>query len=576
MEWIASYLLKSCAWLTGFFVVYTLFLRNERYFTLKRIYLLTGLLASIFFPLFTFTYPVYLQPSSLPVLNETAIVDGQADTAVSVPVGHTIWIYIYFSGVFFFLLRTLLQARSVMKVIRNRGRDVTRNGRLIRASGYASSFSFFHYIFIHPSVPDPEKAEIMNHETEHVRQMHWLDLTLCELLCIYQWFNPFVWIYRMCIRQNNEYLADEKALKKTVSEAVYKAALLNQSLGWQAVSLTHSFAYSINKKRFDMMKKIHFSPLRKTKLLLILPIVVLVFYAFSTPEYRYMETAGESSPAVAGDDEDKTLKGQVVQEEGKPLQGAAVMVMNTTIGTLSDASGHFMLRMPGEASLVISYVGYKTIKVAPDFRKEMIVRMVRDTISMQGVEVKNTEAGKEIKSETPLVLLGDHEITMEEMKSINPELIESINVLNDETATRVYGEKGKNGVIIITLKDKEQESPETDKEVYVVVEELPMFPGGEGAMMEWIVSQIRYPSEALKEKISGEVLVQFTVDSRGKVGDIKVIRSVHPLLDAEAVRVVSRMPGLKPGKQNGKAVDVICKLPVAFRLEQEIRNNNLP
>jgi len=96
---------------------------------------------------------------------------------------------------------------------------------------------------------------------------------------------------------------------------------------------------------------------------------------------------------------------------------------------------------------------------------------------------------------------------------------------------------------------------------------MPEFPGGEKVMMSWIVSNTKYPAEAVKEKISGLVIVSFTVSSTGKVQNVKAVRSVSPALDAEAVRVIKSMPDWKPGSQSGKAVDVEFSVPVAFKLE---------
>src|SRR5664280_1621007 len=89
---------------------------------------------------------------------------------------------------------------------------------------------------------------------------------LVELLRILQWFNPFVWIYAHLVRQNHEYLADEMALQRTSNPAIYQATLLNQMLGVPVISLANSFSYSLNKKRFKMMKKSIDSPFRKLKM----------------------------------------------------------------------------------------------------------------------------------------------------------------------------------------------------------------------------------------------------------------------------------------------------------------------
>jgi TonB family protein len=86
-------------------------------------------------------------------------------------------------------------------------------------------------------------------------------------------------------------------------------------------------------------------------------------------------------------------------------------------------------------------------------------------------------------------------------------------------------------------------------------------------MLAWIGGNTKYPAEAVKEKISGLVLVSFTVSSTGKVQNVKAVRGVTPALDAEAVRVINSMPDWKPGSQGGKPIDVEFTVPVQFKLE---------
>ena len=105
------------------------------------------------------------------------------------------------------------------------------------------------------------------------------------------------------------------------------------------------------------------------------------------------------------------------------------------------------------------------------------------------------------------------------------------------------------------------------KKVYDVVEQMPSFPGGMKAMMDYLARNIRYPANAKNDLIEGRVILQFIVDKKGNLSDVKVARSVEPYLDAEAVRVVKSMPRWNPGMQNGKAVKVRYTLPVTFRLQ---------
>lgn len=112
-----------------------------------------------------------------------------------------------------------------------------------------------------------------------------------------------------------------------------------------------------------------------------------------------------------------------------------------------------------------------------------------------------------------------------------------------------------------------QESIETGKQVFQIVEELPEFPGGHEAMNVFIASNIRYPKVAAENGIQGRVFVSFVIDTDGSVTDAKIARGVDPLLDNEALRVVNSMPKWKPGKQRGIDVKVSYTLPVSFSLE---------
>lgn len=102
--------------------------------------------------------------------------------------------------------------------------------------------------------------------------------------------------------------------------------------------------------------------------------------------------------------------------------------------------------------------------------------------------------------------------------------------------------------------------------VYDVVEVMPQYPGGQIAMLKYIMENIKYPKQIMEEGIQGRVTVRFIVEKDGSISDVKPILSVHPLLDKEAVRVVKSMPKWTPGKHNGKPVRVRFNLPVMFKL----------
>ena len=104
---------------------------------------------------------------------------------------------------------------------------------------------------------------------------------------------------------------------------------------------------------------------------------------------------------------------------------------------------------------------------------------------------------------------------------------------------------------------------------------MPQFRGGDAALMKYLSEHVIYPPEAAKNKIQGRVIVQFLVEKSGEVGEVKVVRSVNDLLDAEAVRVVKTLPRFYPGRENGEVVSVWLTLPVTFMLQDNNSETNL-
>jgi TonB family protein len=585
MEAFALYLLKSVIWLIGFELVYLIFLKNERFFELNRIFLISGILAALIFPFLTISYKVIL-PVMAQAQSESAVAVTVKSSAINIsgPDFRLILFYLYLTGLLFVVFMIIKQGSTLLKVISKAGIELSYPVKLVRTAEYESAFSFFSYVFVNPSVTEIEIKEIMNHEMVHIRQKHWFDLMLVQLLCALQWFNPVIWIYIRSIRQNHEYLADKVALQRTSDPAIYRAALLNQIVGSQVISLVNSFNYSINRKRFTMMKNNISSPYRKMKILFILPVFAIVFYAFARPDYRYVGGSDnpESKYLISQTSANK-VSGSILEQNGTPLPGASVIVMGTTTGTTSDTKGYFSIQnVPDDGAIVVTFVGYKSKVIKADFIKAMRIEMARDTISYLSssmvvpppppppptVKIRNTNGGP-----PPLIVL-DGVITNIEINTIEPDKIQSISVIKDKSATDKYGDKGKNGVIEITSKKVADAKvagsltdQKSDKEPFVIIEELPEFTGGgRDAMRNWINKNLSYPGEAYNKKITGKVVVGFIVSKTGKIQNVQVINSVHPLLDAEAIRIITGMPDWKPGSQNGKTVNVQMKVAVEFKL----------
>ncbi|MCE1199370.1 MAG: TonB family protein, partial [Marinilabiliales bacterium] len=346
-----------------------------------------------------------------------------------------------------------------------------------------------------------------------------------------------------------------------------------------------------------MMKKKIDSPMRKLKLLVVLPLMAMLFYAFAVPDYRYDQMATVADPQGKGID----VKGEVRKQNGDPLPGTSIILKGSTIGTISDPKGAFALKgIPSDGELFFSYVGYKT-KVQKVTGKTMNITLVADTVHLDGAKDDHVailpppppppppplpQDGTVIfkkgdSKNPPLIIFDGKVIPNEEMQQIKPDSIASISILKEKSATAVYGDKGKNGVILITSKRAEgvrmdkggsysKEKVVTDangKEVFMVVEEMPEYPGGEMALRKFLAEQIRYPVSAQEKHIQGKVFITFVVNAEGNVEKAKIARGVDPILDAEALRVVGLLKGWKPGKQKGQPVSVAYTIPVTFALD---------
>jgi TonB family protein len=119
-------------------------------------------------------------------------------------------------------------------------------------------------------------------------------------------------------------------------------------------------------------------------------------------------------------------------------------------------------------------------------------------------------------------------------------------------------------------------SPEVPKEVFVVVEEMPLFPGGDSALMSFITKNINYPKIAKENAITGRVVLKFCINYLGNVEQVGILKTVDPSLDAEAIRVIKLLPPFKPGKQGGKPVNVWYNVPVVFALDGAPKPSNVP
>ena len=590
MDNIVEYLIKSGIALSVFYLFYWLLMRKSTHFGLNRLTLAASIIASFLLPLIKINLSPEVIATAIPVvsidLTQVVNIVSKPEPAWGI---REIVLLIYFSGFVITLFRLIYQSFYI-HVIAKMSRTITKGKHtIVLVEKEITPFAYFSKIFIPASKMEETSFEsILAHEKSHLSQYHFLDLFLIEIVTIVQWFNPIVWLYERSMKEVHEYMADDEVLKKGVSKGNYQALLVNQALGGPVFTISHQFNQSLILKRIVMMTKMKSPKLAKAKALLFIPLTACLLMAFSNPEplvkpvVEKVEslkqhindgkllpdmTSQNSSALVKGS---ITIKGKVIDgSTSKPIEGVHIIVMKTTIGTTTDAKGDFEIKADGDLiTLVFSYVGYTTTVQEFTSSSTTDIKLYKSAIIIDEVTVSGNgeKQNLEIKPD-PYVLIDGVPSESSAYKDLDPNTIESVNVLKNASATELYGEKGKNGVILIITKKGSAsgvKNPEVKKgdvsAVYTVVEDMPTFPGGQAKLTKFLSDNLKRPTEA----VEGTVYASFIVNEDGSITEAKILRGIGKSYDEEVIRVINLMPKWIPGKQNGKAVATLFNIPVKF------------
>jgi TonB family protein len=353
-------------------------------------------------------------------------------------------------------------------------------------------------------------------------------LLVAEIVCIFQWFNPFAYFLKREIRENHEFIADRQMVVNQSNEADYRLLLLENASQIKTNELAHNFSYSLLKRRLHMMNK----PKRplKTGIALLSTIMAIVFVvaACSTP---------------ASDDQIN----EITKPEIEPIEDVftVVEIMPEYPGGM-DSLGAFLGRN-------IKYpVSAKEAGISGTVFVNFIIEKdgsIGEVKTLRGISTDcDNEASRVVR------LMPNWTPGKQRGENVRVSFNLPIRFKLDETKTE------KNVTRISVVDDGDQ--------VYEVVEQMPEYPGGFSAMSAFLAKNIEYPEQAKKEKITGRVFVSFVVEKNGEVSNVKILRGIGGGCDEEALRVVSKMPKWKPGKDdNGNSARVQYNLPIKFALD---------
>ena len=280
------FILRSTACLGAFFIFYKLFLENENMHTFKRFYLLGSLVLSIIIPFITFTTYTSLTGNIDPVVLSDFNEVGSNNYTLFLENLPIILGALYGIGVAVFGFRFTKNLSSILLKIKRNPKLKLSSYIQVLLQDKVMPHTFFNYIFLNKTKYDALEipSEVMLHEQTHAQQKHSIDILFIEILQIFFWFNPLIYLIKHSIKLNHEFLADEAVLSKGIESNYYQNLLLVFSSNTQTPILANSINYSLIKKRFTVMKT-HTSK-RKIwiRSFLLFPLVALLLFSFSAKE----------------------------------------------------------------------------------------------------------------------------------------------------------------------------------------------------------------------------------------------------------------------------------------------------
>ena len=515
---------KVAVLIVVFYMFYRLLLSRETFHRVNRVVLLLTAVASFVLPLCVITMHETVTIQAVP---EVSIGDVQMTLAEepATPLWQIALPILYIIGVAATLGHTLLSVWKVMRLIRQSEQHPQPDGTIVCVTGNAdvAPFSWMRYIVMNRGDYEANDAAILAHERGHIRLRHSYDVVLVDLLTALQWFNPAMWMLRQDLRAIHEYEADGAVLSQGINARQYQYLLISKATSIGGYSVANGISHSTLKNRIHMMtnKKTRSSHL--LKLLALVPIIgtALALNARTVTDYVY----------------DEPQKKQIIKK------GKANAKINA-----------------GNVGEVV------VVEQAPAVQQDAKTYTIRGVVKDK--DKKEPVVGAVIRvngSKKGTVTDSNGEFSLEAKKG------DRIEVMYVGYASGSIVVNDPQVKYDLRLQKDDSDESNTSGKPFDVVEQMPQFPGGPAALMEFLSKNVKYPQEAYKNGIQGRVIVTFVVNKDGSISDAKVVKSVDPQLDEEALRVVHSMPNWIPGRQNGEPVNVKYTVPITFKLQGDAK-----
>ncbi len=479
---LLRYILIASVCLSLFYLAYRLVFKREEHFRQMRMFLLLSVAISLLIPLYTGRIDVFSHHDqqvalhyNIPVHAGTIVTGQHIKETIDWP---AFMLKVYLGVAAFLVLRILLQLLVLTWHYFKSEKIRRQEYILLIDQQIRTTFSFFDWIFIHPAnLQDEEFEQIIAHEKVHARQYHSVDLVIMELLACLMWFNPLIWMMKNSIQLVHEYLADEGVINSGVDKLKYQALLINQAGEDKLISLFSGFNHSLIKKRMKKMLNTRLNKGSRFKWAALLPIslcLILLMAVFNGLFTRNTEAAvtnpgdavGFSSgympaPRSFTGDTIKKKVIKIVNHNGKidttvdetfdiaadnDIQHDAKVYTYETIVKDGDSSHYKYVVNEGDPyKIMVDVDNDADVFVTNDTHKN--VRKEVKVITYVSVQPKDT-----IPSNTLVIIDGVKHTEKNALASLDPDKIESMNVIKDKKMMKQYTDKDYGGVIIIKTK----------------------------------------------------------------------------------------------------------------------------
>jgi TonB family protein len=571
MNWL-NYLLQVNLYLVLFYSFYRLLLRSETFFNLNRGYLVASAALAFFIPLMQsewvrswFVTEQISQTISILYDPQTLYIRASATPTHTMTVGEII-AFCYIIGIMLGIARfggNLVFLGQMMK-------------RKIQGEGSKRAFSFFNVLFVSKELKS--RTTIMKHEFVHIRQLHSADVLLFELIAIFNWFNPVVYLYKSSIKHIHEFIADEVASRNEASKAEYAMLLFQEQFGVQAIPLTNNFFnQSLLKLRIKMLHKSRSTQTALMKYGLIAPLFMLMIVVSSaTLASKQLNKIEEKVEKISeGSLEEVLVKPsktarEVLSEANINLSDALIvspaLVDEVTKSTPFNKYLMRNLRYPSKAQKELitgmSYIGF----TVNNSGKLLNIKTLKEKNSILSEEVKRVLQSIDNANTLDLSEPNDYVISVNFGLEVSKGNVTS-ELFSSESTINFEGRKKLDDIVVMGYAENISREIKRDT-IFDRIDQQAEFPGGMEGFSKYLQENLKYPVAAQKANIKGKVYTEFIVNKDGSASDFKTLKGIGYGCDEEAIRVIKSVPKWNPGRHKDEIVISRFIVPINFQLSE--------